>query len=53
MVALTKGEIIDIQGKNRPIYEVEYNGATQYISITVGTNGYIVGANPTQKPKNN
>ncbi|GAA1295621.1 hypothetical protein GCM10009634_50430 [Saccharothrix xinjiangensis] len=29
----------------RPIFEVEYGGRTHYISVSVGSNGYIVGAN--------
>lgn len=30
----------------RPIYEVKYNGTVYNIAITVGSNGFIVGANP-------
>ena len=29
----------------RPIFEVEYGGQTHYMSVQVGTNGFIVGAN--------
>jgi hypothetical protein len=47
MVAVTKGEIVGIQGKSRSVYEVEFNDSLYYISIEVSTNGYIVGANPT------
>ena len=42
------GRIIGHQGKtkSRPIYEAVYNGKTYRVAITIGTNGYIVGANP-------
>ncbi|MFI9811371.1 WXG100-like domain-containing protein [Saccharothrix variisporea] len=35
------------QGKppGRPIFEVEYGGQKHYVSVSVGNNGYIVGAN--------
>ncbi|MEH2007825.1 hypothetical protein [Nostoc sp.] len=48
ITAVTQGKIIGYQGrkKTRPIYEVNFNGKTQYISVTVSDNGYIVGANP-------
>jgi filamentous hemagglutinin len=49
MDALTEGQIVGYQGKGtgRPIYQIEVNGVKQNIAITVGSNGYIVGANPT------
>jgi hypothetical protein len=45
MEALTTGKIIGFQGAGagRPIYELA-NG--QRIAVTVGTNGFVVGANP-------
>ena len=46
MAAVTRGKRVGVQG-TRPIFEVEFGGTTQYISIDVGSNGYIVGANPT------
>jgi len=51
MSAVTRGKIIGTQGtkRKRDVYEIEFNGAVQYISISVGENGYIVGANPTRK----
>lgn len=48
MIALTEGKIIGTQGTTRRIYEIEFNQITQYISIDLGSNGYIVGANPTK-----
>ena len=48
LTAVSKGKIVGYQGKGngRPIYEVEYNGETHLVAVTVGSNGYIVGANP-------
>lgn len=49
IAALQQGKIIDYQGhgfRKRPIYEVNFEGNTHYIAITVASNGYIVGANP-------
>ena len=45
--ALQSGKIIGYQGKGagRPIYEVMFGGKLVKIAITVGSNGYIVGAN--------
>ncbi|WP_219814640.1 hypothetical protein, partial [Rathayibacter rathayi] len=45
--AIQENKIVGYQGKRtgRPIYEVEYNGETMKIAITIGSNGYIVGAN--------
>ena len=52
MTAVSKGNIISYQGQGtgRPIYEVMYNGVKQYVAITIGSNGFIVGANPTTLP---
>jgi hypothetical protein len=46
--ALTKGKVIGYQGRDttRPIYQVMFQGTKQHIAITVGDNGYIIGANP-------
>ena len=50
--ALTKGKAVGYQGKKqtRVIYEVNFNGKTHYIALTVSDNGYIVGANPRTYP---
>lgn len=52
MTALNEGEIVGYQGKGtgRPIYKVTFNGEKQGVAITVGSNGFIVGANPTTLP---
>lgn len=50
MLAISQGKVLGIQGqKNRKIYEVNYLGKIQYISIDIGNNGYIVSANPTPR----
>lgn len=48
MSALENGKIVGYQGRGtgRPIYEFMYNGETHRVAITVGDNGFIVGANP-------
>lgn len=45
--ALTDGTRIGYQGKGvgRPIYELMWQGKMVKVAITVGSNGYIVGAN--------
>jgi hypothetical protein len=45
MAAVTRGKQVGMQG-TRPIFEVEFGGKTQRIAVTVGDNGFIVGANP-------
>jgi hypothetical protein len=49
MSAVINGRMVGTQGKNRIVYEVDFNGLTQYISVSVSTNGYIVGANPAPR----
>lgn len=46
--AVTEGNIVGYQGSGtgRPIYTITVNGQPLRIAITVGSNGYIVGANP-------
>ncbi len=46
--AVKNGRIVGYQGrdKGRAIYEVVHNGVRQRVAITVGDNGFIVGANP-------
>jgi filamentous hemagglutinin len=41
--------ILGNQGRSRTVYEIEFNGTIQYISVEVASNGYIVGANPTRR----
>lgn len=46
--AVYQGHIVGTQGKRNPrtVYEFIYNGQKQRIAVQVGSNGYIVGANP-------
>nr|WP_228772999.1 RICIN domain-containing protein [Streptomyces eurocidicus] len=46
--ALADNKVIGHQGANggRTIYETVFNGKTHQVAITVGDNGFIVGANP-------
>lgn len=46
--AVYQGNVVGTQGKRNPrtVYEFEYNGVVQRIAVQVGSNGYIVGANP-------
>jgi transglutaminase/protease-like cytokinesis protein 3 len=50
--ALTVGKVVGYQGedKGRPIYNLIYNGTERNVAITVGDNGYVVGANLTSAP---
>ncbi len=46
--AVIEGKIVGYQGtgqRKRTIYETTINGKTERLAISVGTNGYIVGAN--------
>jgi len=46
--AATTGKIVGYQGKGtgRPIYEFMFEGKPFKVAVTVGSNGFIVGANP-------
>ncbi len=48
LTAASKGTIVGYQGKGtgRPIYLVTYKGTDYKVAITIGSNGYIIGANP-------
>ena len=43
--AATEGTVVRMQG-TRPIFEIIFNGTLKRFAITIGNNGYIVGANP-------
>jgi hypothetical protein len=49
MQALKENKIVAYQGTGtgRPIYELTYKGIKQRVAITTGSNGFVVGANPT------
>ncbi|WP_334024292.1 hypothetical protein [Nocardia terpenica] len=44
--AVTEGERVGVSGRDRPIFEIMHNGQLVKIAVTVGSNGFIVGANP-------
>ena len=50
-LAVIQQTIVDYQKPNRPIYQITFNGKTQLIAVTVGSNGYIVCANPRSTPQ--
>lgn len=43
-----EGNQVGMQGA-RPIYSVPYKGEVKNIAITIGDNGFIVGANSSSK----
>jgi len=43
------GSIVGYQGKDRPIFAHVYNGKSYLIAVSIGDNGFIVGANPKSK----
>lgn len=49
MTAVANGMVVGTQGLSRPIYEFIYNGVKCYVAVQIGSNGYIVGANPSKK----
>ena len=48
MQAVLNGKQVGMQG-TRPIYEVTFNGVKQKVAVTVGNNGFVVGANMVSK----
>lgn len=53
MAAVKYGIIVGYQGRTqgRPVYEFTYESTRRRIAITIGSNGYVVGANPRSIPK--
>ncbi|MEL6813956.1 MAG: hypothetical protein AAFP03_03970 [Cyanobacteria bacterium J06598_3] len=49
MAAVTRGVPVGIQGRDRIIYSVEFEGAIHNVAVSIGRNGYIVSANPKSK----
>jgi hypothetical protein len=43
--ALTEGTRVGTQGAGRPILEVTFNGKVQRVAVSVGDNGFVIGAN--------
>jgi hypothetical protein len=48
--AVQQGNVVGSQ-RGRQIYQVVFDGKTYDIAISVGDNGFIVGANPTGRPR--
>jgi hypothetical protein len=46
--ALTHGTKVLKQGR-RDIYELNFQGQTRYVAVTISDNGFVVGANPVGK----
>ena len=48
MTAIEHGNVVGYQGKGtgRPIFEFMYKGQLRRVAVTVGNNGFVVGANP-------
>jgi hypothetical protein len=53
MEAATRGRLVGYQGAGtgRPIYEIGIDEKIYQIAVTVGNNGYVVGANPAGRTK--
>jgi filamentous hemagglutinin len=53
MQAVREGNIVGYQGSGtgRAIYQTTVNGQSQRIAVTIGDNGFIVGANPAGSVK--
>ncbi|KAF8961092.1 hypothetical protein BDZ97DRAFT_1830250 [Flammula alnicola] len=51
--ATTGGSPVAFQGKNkgRPIFKTSHNGQALFVAISIGSNGFVVGANPCSKPE--
>ncbi|MBE9077665.1 hypothetical protein IQ241_10210 [Romeria aff. gracilis LEGE 07310] len=50
MVAVTEGQVVGRQGASRNIYEFFFEGRRHRMAVEVGSNGFIVGANPRELP---
>lgn len=50
MQAVLEGNQVGMQG-TRPIFETTFKGATHRVAVTVGDNGFVVGANMASKVK--
>jgi hypothetical protein len=44
--AATRGTPVGITSSDRVVFELDFHGKTRRVAISVGSNGYIVGANP-------
>ncbi|WP_253769053.1 hypothetical protein [Goodfellowiella coeruleoviolacea] len=49
--AVLSGNPLGISGKDRVVYETTYRGRRKLIAVTVGSNGYLIGANPISEKR--
>ncbi len=50
MEALVRGTPIGVQGRTRQIFQVVFRGEPRRIAVEVGSNGFVVSANPKPLP---
>lgn len=52
MTAATRGDVVGYQGKGagRPVFDFVFNDTRHRMAVTIGDNGFIVGANPKPRP---
>jgi hypothetical protein len=48
MKAVSEGKVVGMEGslRPRPVFEFQFDGKLRRIAVTIGDNGYVVGANP-------
>jgi filamentous hemagglutinin len=44
--AAARGKQVGMQ-RTRPVHEICFNGKMRKVAVTVGANGFVVGANPS------
>lgn len=49
--AATRGEVVGVSGTDRLVFETKFRGCTRRVAVTVGSNGFIVGAYPVSLEK--
>lgn len=49
--AAATGKPVGITGRDRVVYAIEHRGRPLLVAVTVGENGYIVGANPVHQSR--
>lgn len=49
--AAATGKPVGITGRDRVVYATEHQGRPLLVAVTVGANGYIVGANPVHQSR--
>ncbi|WP_083683644.1 MULTISPECIES: hypothetical protein [Actinoalloteichus] len=44
--ALERGVVVGYSGRDRPVYEVDFDGEIRRVAVTVADDGGIIGAHP-------